>query len=399
VADADIIVIGAGPVGMLAALLSAQEGLSVLLLEQSAERPIQSRAIGITPPSLEILSRLGLADTFIEHGIAVRAAEVCGRGMRLGRIDFGGLPCDFPFVLSIPQDRTEMILEQAVLTQTSVRFLRGHQVTDCCAEDHVRVSGTCAAGGIFHYSGKSAVACDGGKSTVRETLGIPFEGAAERYTYLMGDYEDTTGWGNKARFFFTARGSVESFPLPDGKRRFVLRTPCFIKEYTSDFLATELLWRAGINVDGVRQGWESGFGVQSFQAGSFCKGRVFLCGDAAHLMSPVGGQNMNTGFADAELAAWLTRILLDKRASQHLVSSLYNRTRKQAVGTALRRAQWLMLVGTSGGHIWSTIRNLAAFCVLHTPLRWYLMQLFSMQSIPCRNLKNCQKKYEEELKL
>ena len=384
---------------MLAALLSAQQGSSVMLLEQAAERPLQSRAIGITPPSLEILHPLGLADVFIEHGVAVRTAEVHSRAMQLGRIDFSGLRGNFPFVLSIPQDRTESILEEAVRAHASIRFLRGHKVTTCSEDDHVRVSGTCADGEVFHYSGKYAVACDGGKSTVRESLGITFAGAAQRYTYLMGDYEDTTGWGNKAHFIFTPRGSVESFPLPDGKRRFVLRTPCFIKEYTSDFLATELRRRTGIHVDGVRQEWESGFGVQSFQAASFCKGRVFLCGDAAHLMSPVGGQNMNTGFADAELAAWLTRILLEKRASPHLVSGLYNRVRKRAVGTALRRAHWLMLAGTSGGHVWSAIRNLVSFCVLHTPLRRYLMQLFSMQSIPCRNLKYYRKTFEKELKL
>ena len=123
-ADADIIVVGAGPVGMLAALLSAQQGLSVLLLEQSAQRPVQSRAIGITPPSLEILSRLGLAEAFIEQGVAVRVSEAFGRSMRLGRIDFSGLRGDFPFVLSIPQDRTEALLEEALLTPKK----EGHSV-------------------------------------------------------------------------------------------------------------------------------------------------------------------------------------------------------------------------------------------------------------------------------
>ena len=183
---------------MLAALLSAQQGLGVLLLEQSAKRHIQSRANGITPPSLEILSRLGLAEVFIEQGVEVRVSEAYGRSMRLGRIDFSGLQGDFPFVLSIPQDRTEMLLEEAVLAAASVRFLRGHQVTDCSEEkDHVIVSGTCADSGLFHYSGRYVLACDGGKSTVRESLGIPFEGAPDRYTYLMGDYEDTSGWGNK----------------------------------------------------------------------------------------------------------------------------------------------------------------------------------------------------------
>lgn len=398
-ADADIIVIGAGPVGMLAALLSAQQGLNVLLLEQSAKRHIQSRANGISPSSLEILSQLGLAEVFIKHGVAVRVSEAYGRSMRLGRIDFAGLRSDFPFILSIPQNMTETLLEEAVLAATSVRFLRGHQVTNCSEEDHAVVSGNCSESGTFSFTGQYVLACDGGKSAVRKSLGIPFEGAPERYTYLMGDYEDTTGWGEKALFFLTGRGSVESFPLPEGKRRYVVRTPRFIKEYTTGYLGRELFNRAGINVDGVRQFWESGFGVQRFMAGSFCKGRFFLCGDAAHLMSPVGGQNMNTGFADAELAAWLTKILFDKRAPYRLVSRLYDRVRKQAVGAALRRAQRMTLVGTSGGHVWSAIRNLASLLLLHTPLRRHLIQLFSMQSIPCRNLKNHRKSFEKELDL
>ncbi len=120
--------------------------------------------------------------------------------MRLGRIDFSGLPGDFPFVLSIPQDRTEALLEDAVRATTSIRFLRGHQVTNCIEKDDVIVSGNCSDTGIFHYSGLCLLACDGGKSTVRESLGIIFEGAPDRYTYLMGDYEDTTGWGNSSIF-------------------------------------------------------------------------------------------------------------------------------------------------------------------------------------------------------
>lgn len=399
-ADAEIIVVGAGPVGMLAALLSARQGLRILLLEQSAERRIQSRAIGITPPSLEILNNLGLAGAFIENGVAVRISEAHGRKLRLGRIDFTGLECEFPFVLSIPQDRTEALLEAAVLADTSIRFLRGHQVTYCLdEEDYVLVGGKRPGAGSFHYTGQYVLACDGGKSTVRESLGIPFEGSPYPYTFLMGDYADTTGWGEKALFFFTPAGSVESFPLPAGKRRYVLRTPYFIKEYTTGYLGTELLCRAGVNVNGVRQFWESGFGVQRFMAESFCKGRFFLCGDAAHVMSPVGGQNMNTGFADAELAAWLTGILLEKRAPHHLVHNLYNRVRKQAVGAALQRSHWMMRAGTSGGHLWSAVRNMAAIFLLHTPVRRILMQLFSMQSIPCRNLKNYRSCFEEELGL
>jgi 2-polyprenyl-6-methoxyphenol hydroxylase-like FAD-dependent oxidoreductase len=134
-------------------------------------------------------------------------------------------------------------------------------------------------------------------------------------------------------------------------------------------------------------------------ARNFSIGRVFLCGDAAHLMSPVGGQNMNIGFADAELAAWLVSILLEKRAPHHRVQRLYDRVRKKAFRAACRRAQWMMLLGASGGRVWSAIRDLVSFLFLHTPLQLYLIQLFSMQSIPCRNLKNYRESFEKELKL
>ena len=399
-ADTDILVIGAGPVGMLAALLSAQQGLSVLLLEQSAVRQFQSRAIGITPPSLEIFRRIGLPEAFIERGVPVRVSEIYGRRMRLGRIDFTGLNSEFRFVLSIPQQLTEFLLEEAILAHPSIRFLRGHQVTDCSEEeDHVAVSGNLAEAGRFHFTGNYVLACDGGKSTVREALGIPFDGVPNQYTFLMGDFEDTTGWGKQARIFITARGSVESFPLPDGKRRYVVRSPVLIKEYDNGYLRTELLWRAGIDVGGIRQYWESGFNVHRFMARTFCKGRVFLCGDSAHLMSPVGGQNMNTGFADAELAVWLSKLLIEKRASHHQVSRLYNRVRKRAVHAASRHARWLMLAGAFGGRLRSAIRNVAIFIFLHTPIRQFLMQSFSMQSIPFRNLENYQDRFEKELKV
>lgn len=399
-ADADILVIGAGPVGMLAALLSAQQGLSVLLLERSDVRQVQSRAIGITPPSLEIFRRIGLPEAFIEHGVAVGVSEIYGRRMRLGRIDFTRLKSDFRFVLSIPQHWTEFLLEEAILAHPSIRFLRGHHVTECSEEDgQIAVGGNLDETGKFRFTGNYALACDGGKSTIREALGIPFDGVPNQYSFLMGDFEDTTGWGNKARFYFTARGTVESFPLPDGKRRYVVRAPFFIKEYDDAYLRTELLWRAGIDVEGVRQFWESGFNVHRFVARTFCKGRVFLCGDSAHLMSPVGGQNMNTGFADAELAVWLSKLLMEKRASQHLVSRLYDRVRKRAVRAAFRRARCLMLAGAFGGLLWSAMRNVAIFLFLHIPIRQFLVQSFSMRSIPFRNLESYQDRIEKKLKL
>lgn len=397
-ADADILVVGAGPVGMLAALLSARQGSSVLLLERSPARQVQSRAIGVTPPSLEILRTVGLSEAFVERGVAVRVSGIYGRRVRLGTIDFDALESDFRFVLSIPQHRTESLLEEAILADPSIRFLRGHHVTDCAEEENgIAVSGNLPGGGCFRFAGRYVLACDGGRSTVREKLGIPFDGAPNQYAFLMGDFEDTTGWGNEARFILTRRGSVESFPLPGGRRRHVVRASSPIADDDGDRLRAELLRRAGIDVEGARAFWESGFNVHRFMARTFCKGRVFLCGDSAHLMSPVGGQNMNVGFADAELAAWLSGRRVGERVPPDRVSRLYDRVRRRAARAAFRRARWFMLSGTPGGRAWSAVRNGAVFLFLHAPIRRFLVRSFSMMSMPFRNLESCRDRFEKEL--
>jgi 2-polyprenyl-6-methoxyphenol hydroxylase-like FAD-dependent oxidoreductase len=394
--DATIIIVGAGPVGMLAALIASQRGLQVLLIERLRERQVNSRAIGITPPSLEILKTFGLDTKLIGCGVRVVRSEAHSKNKCLGSINFGGLSGEYGFILAVPQDKTESIFEEALASTNKVRVIRGHEVTGVTEKDGIVIAeGVKDNGTPFRFSSDYLVACDGGKSAVRRSLGIPFDGHAYSHTFLMGDFDDTTGWGKEARLFFTSRGSVESFPLPGNKRRYVLRTPQLIKAYTSDYLEIELLLRACIDVKVARKYWESGFEVGRFIARRFCEGHVFLCGDSAHLMSPIGGQNMNTGFADAELAVWL----VDRHRSGGLdletACSFYNRMRKRAARSAAWRAGVMMRIGTSGGRIWSAIRNSVVYFLLRTPLTLLLISMFTMLSIPGRNISsfgtNCKK--------
>lgn len=178
-----------------------------------------------------------------------------------------------------------------------------------------------------------------------------------------------------------------------------MRTPTYIPAFTSDFLREELSARAGIAVSNVKQVWESSFGVQRYLAEDFSKDNVFLCGDAAHLMSPVGGQNMNIGFADAEMASWLARLIIEKSVAPEQASSLYNHARTLAARTALRRAHHMMVAGTSGGHAWSAARTVALGAVVQTPLRKLLLRQLNMHSIPFRNLDHYRSVYEAKLRL
>ena len=400
-ADADIIVVGAGPVGMLAAILAAKQHLSVILFERTTKRPLNSRAIGITPPSLEIFRLLKLDHTLVSQGIQVKNSKAYSNQRQLGSINFSNLEGIYKFILAIPQNKTESILEKAVKSYKNIKFLRGYEAMRAAkAYRCTIVTGYKKNKEKFHFTADYVLACDGGKSIIRQALGIPFKGNSYKNTFLMGDFKDNTNWENEARLYFTPRGSVESFPLPNKKRRYVLSTPYFIKEGTSNYLETEIPLRCGINVKKVKKFWESGFGVQHFKAKKFYRNQVFLCGDAAHIMSPIGGQNMNTGFADAELAVWLIHHVLRGRTSRQQAVKLYNYTRKRAALTATLRAELMMRIGTSGGQTWSRIRNYFIYFILHSKLLSNLfISVFSMQSIPFCNLKKYKNFFEQELGL
>jgi 2-polyprenyl-6-methoxyphenol hydroxylase-like FAD-dependent oxidoreductase len=389
----EILVAGAGPVGMLAALCAVRAGFSVTILEKNTIRPKTSRAIGITPPSLEILSQFGLDKSILSAGVPVRYAEVYGGKRFLGSVDFKNLKTQYPFVCSIPQHRTENILDDAVKREKNIRIKYGYEVLSCSYDESEVIVEVTANDKRYSVNGQYLIACDGSKSVVRSSLGIAYGGAPYKETFLMGDFEDTTGWKSSARIFFTSHGSVESFPLPGGFRRYVLRTPEFIREYAGDYLEREIPQRCGVDVRSAAKVWESGFGVQRFIAKTFSQGMVFLCGDAAHTISPIGGQNMNLGFADAELAVWMISRLNENSSVPEKIHREYTRIRKKAAVAAARRSEILMKLGTSGGRLWSPIRNGFAYLLLHSPALRIMIPAFAMLSIPYKNVRH----YSERL--
>lgn len=394
----DVLIVGAGPVGMTAALLASKSGLSVRIIERNQLRKANSRAIGITPPTLEILAAVGLDKVFVDKGVRVEKASGNSKKACLGKLELKIIDSEYRYILAIPQDMTEAILEQALSADSKIQCHLGLEALDYTEDDGgIKIQAQDCSGNKVEYEAKYIMACDGGKSRMREAAGINFEGAPYHDTFLMGDYEDKTGWGESARLYFTPRGSIESFPMPGGKRRFVLSTREFLKENTTDFLEREIPLRSTVSVKDVKKYWESGFGVQHFLARSFVKGRLFLCGDAAHLMSPIGGQNMNCGFADAELAVWLICRLLEGKTTQVKASRVYNKARRRSARSATGRAWLMMRLGTTGGFLWNLARNTFALLMLHTPLLAVFVPMFCMQSLPDRNLKACKRRYEKEL--
>jgi len=384
--DYEVIIVGAGPVGLMLGNLLGRCQVKTLVIEQEIKRKEGSRAIGITPPSLQILSSLNLACEFIRRGVKNRQAFI--HGSMLGKVRFTDLPSAFPFVLSIPQETVETILEENLRKYSTVALLRGEKALSAQLtqnQTRIRVLNTIDNKEEDYTAGFLCV-CEGKNSILRNQMGIGFKGGRYRQTYLMADFVDKTSLNQETHFFFTRWGMAESFPLPGGKRRWNVKTKKYMENPPKGFLENLVQSRTGFHLNESDRTAQIPFGVQHYLASDYYKRNVIFCGDAAHVMSPIGGLGMNTGFGDAEFCAGMLYRIIKRRESKAAYFPKYQTYRKQAAKTALRRAALLMRMGAVQGMIPSAIRNLLAACLIPV-LEKYISASFAMLNIPFHNLE------------
>jgi 2-polyprenyl-6-methoxyphenol hydroxylase-like FAD-dependent oxidoreductase len=387
----DVIIVGAGPVGLLLANLLGQRGLNVVVLERRTAPLAHSAAIGITPPSLHILSRLGLHDKFLELGVKVRDCVIHGASGRLGCVTFRNIPDAFRWVLCLPQRDTCALLQASLAAFPHVTLQTGRKVTDLEQMDErvvVEASSTGAAGAPRRWTASWVVACDGIRSRVRELLQMSGPVTSYPCHFVMGDFIDRTILGEKAHLFFTAEGSVEAFPLPQGLRRWIVQTDEPMKQAPPEFISHVVLQRTGITLHPEDQTNEGIFTPHCFNSERYHSGRVVLCGDAAHSMSPIGGQGMNTGFADAEFLAEILSGIVRRAQDPAPLLASYQRFRRKAAQVAIFRAAWGMWLGTWRGRWLSHLRD---FIIRDIMCRWPVAPrmgpLYAMLTIPYNTLE------------
>ncbi|HMO52726.1 MAG TPA: FAD-dependent monooxygenase [Kiritimatiellia bacterium] len=383
--DCDVVVVGGGPVGLLLANLLGKAGKSVLLLETGVDTPLRSMAIGITPPSLDILADLQLDDAFIRSGQKIHHAVVCEQGMPVGRLSFGGIEGVYDYILSLPQSETITLLRAKLASWPNVRVLSGWRVTAVRQEaDGVYVTAAHPQSGSEQgYCARLAAGCDGSRSAVCEWLNIRKDDRKYPPSFVMADFRDRSELGQGAYLFFGPERPVESFPLPDGKRRWIVRNGW---KGQSDLL--ESLESAVMRLTGIRLAAEDKLDESSFQperkrAVRFFRGRVALCGDAAHVMSPIGGQGMNTGFGDAAFLARAFTAILDGQGTVSAWMRHYDHQRQRAFRLAAFRSACGMRLGVGRGIARSWLRRLVIrFLLRHEASRLFIARWFTMRSLP-----------------
>jgi len=389
-ADAEVLIVGAGPVGLLLAGFLGRAGIPTILLEKRSSRGPGSKAIGITPTSLEVLAELGLVDRFLALGVQVRSAAVhADAGRRpLARLELGGPGAVFPFILSLPQVDTEALLLEALGRWPEVRLREGMEAVEVRQESSsVTVWARGPAGGETLLRAPLLAACDGAGSPTAGFLGLRRRVRRFPVAFRMGDYRDQSGLGREAHLYFTRQGSVESFPMAGGQRRWIVQAlGAGEPEPSFEAVETQVLARTGQRLDPGGRVWASAFRPERTELERFRAGRVVFCGDAAHTMPPIGGQGMNTGFADARL---LARVLERcRRGGENLedLLALYEPYRRAGFRAAARRSRLFMGVGTLRAAAPRALRNLLVPVFTRPPLSRALVGHFTMVNVPYSTL-------------
>ncbi|MFJ6310776.1 FAD-dependent oxidoreductase [Pseudarthrobacter oxydans] len=378
----DVVIVGGGPVGLYLAAALLQEGVSVRIIEQRTERNIHTRAIGIHPPALDALDQVQLAAAMVQEGVPIRTGLAVSGGRTVGSMSFDGVSAAFPFVLALPQHRTEQLLEDRVLALDSGAIVRGVRVTglhDDGARAAVVVEPSSGGTGPRDLTASYVVAADGAKSRMRQVLGVPVRTKAYPDHYLMGDFADSGHHGQMAVLYLESGGIVESFPLPAGLRRWVVRLGKPVEAADARRLARLVLQRTGILPDVETNTMLSAFSVRSALARRTVAGRALLIGDAAHEISPIGGQGMNLGWMAARALSPLIRQGLAGEPVEEALKEFEARQWRAAV-IARRQSEINMMLGRPLPSPFLQLRNLAIGTAASVPaLNRWTARRFTMQ--------------------
>jgi len=324
----DILIIGAGPTGLVLALWLTKLGVKVRIIDKTAEPGTTSRALGVQARTLELYRQLDLTDAVVKRGHKVPAVNLWVKGEPATRLPFERIGSDltpYPFLHIFPQDQHERLLIDR-LEAVGVSIERRTELVGFTDEGERVIARLQGSEGREETCEASYIAgCDGARSTVRETIGTGFPGGSYRQLFYVADVEAAgRALDGELHVDLDEADFLAVFPLAGTGRARLIGTVRDERADRADTLTFHDVSDRAIKhlkVDVRKVNWFSTYHVHHRVTEHFRKGRAFLLGDAAHIHSPAGGQGMNTGIGDAINLAWKLAAVLAGHAPDKLLDS------------------------------------------------------------------------------
>ncbi|MDA2895307.1 FAD-dependent monooxygenase [Mycolicibacterium sp. BiH015] len=320
-----VLIVGAGPTGLTAALELSRLGVAVRIVDRATAASPESRALAVQARTLELLRVRGVGQEMLPLGNRAGAAALYAEGRRLAPIELHRMPSDFNYILMLAQSETERLLAEGMALQ-GVKVERGVEVVA------VREVGNCAEARLRRSDGAEelvrasyVIAADGPHSTVRKALNLPFPGRTLPHHYVLADLHiDGDIPEDQVSIFLARNGFIALFPMGEGRFRLMATDPERLPgagEPTVEHL--QRLYDRVVHIPARLHSpnWSSRFRINSRHMKSLRSGRVFFGGDAAHVHSPAGGQGMNLGIQDMINLSWKLAMVLDGRARAELLDT------------------------------------------------------------------------------
>lgn len=385
----DVLITGAGPVGLTMACELARYGLAVRVVDKNTQRTDKSKALVLWPRTLELMDRMGPGCTqrFIDAGFKVAGANILSGRDEIASIEMTHIDSPHNFVLMIPQSDTERLLEEHLGTFG----LKAERQVEL---KQFQSSGTGVSCTLLHSNGQEETAeaswligCDGAHSTVRHQLGMEFHGSTMLSDWILADIHlDGVAAVPAVNIYWHAEGVLAVFPFQGTRYRVIADIGESSGAIGDGHRPTPTVEDVQRILDvrgpgGIRASdpvWLSSFSINERKVSDFRSDRVFLAGDAAHVHSPAGGQGMNTGMQDACNLAWKLALVSQGICVPEPLLGSYSAERSAIAELVLEATGKATSLAVMRGGIKQSIRNHVASMIFgFAPVKHTMANLLS----------------------